>query len=59
MRLAANPMVENPTHLPLPVLLLLNDVCKLWVHFRERRVKQLWPLQYKANLRGAKQSKVK
>ena len=33
------------THLPLPVLLLFNDVCYLRVHLRQRRIKQLGPLQ--------------
>ena len=32
------------THLPLPVLLVLDDVLQLGVHLRQRRIQQLGPL---------------
>lgn len=32
-------------HLPLPVLLLLNNVEQLWIHYRQRLVEELRPLR--------------
>ena len=39
-------MLREGAHLPLPVLLVLDDVLQLRIHLRQRRIEQLGPLQH-------------